>query len=246
MAGQSISVLVSAFWPILCSSHLHKTNETSSSPSEGEGNQTYCIPGRHIDPVQLSGHPDQPVEICQGPVSGAGPSHQREEISARTLPKNCVPGPGNFNYYNASVTFQREGSSDSAGGQAVTGHVRSIGTKISNLGGQDNSGKAGNSSGSIVPSPPSSSDKQSGSISILHRGGETVLPPNGGVISGSQAGASMVDATNARVQWGSIDDGYARHGDRVRCFLPWLGSNLEGPRAEDRRTVVKQRARDAH
>ena len=82
MAGQTVPVLVSAFRPILCPSYLHKTDETGGSPSEGEGNQTHCIPGRHIDPVQLSGHPNQPVEICQGPVSGAGPSHQREEISA--------------------------------------------------------------------------------------------------------------------------------------------------------------------
>ena len=67
---------MSVFWPILCPSHLHKTNETSGSPSEGEGNQTHNILGRHIDPVQLLGHLAQPVEICQGLVSGAGPSHQ--------------------------------------------------------------------------------------------------------------------------------------------------------------------------
>ena len=246
MAGQTVPVSVSAFRPILCPSHLHKTDETGGSPSEGEGNQTHCIPGRHIDPVQLLGHPNQPVEICQGPVSGAGPSHQREEISARPLPRNYVPGPGNFNYYNASVTSQREGGPDSAGGQAITGHVRSISPEVSNVGGQDNSCKAGNSSGSTVPSPPSSSDKQSGSISILHRGGEIVLPPNGGIIGGSQTGTGMVDTRNARAQWGSIDDGYCRHGDRVRCFSSWLGCNHEGPRAEDGRTVVNQRTRDAH
>ena len=246
MAGHTVRVSVSAFRPILCPSHLHKTDETGGSPSEGEGNQTHCIPGRHIDHVQLSGHPDQPVEICQGPVSGAGPSHQREKISARSLPRNCAPGPGYFNYYNASVTSQREGGPDSAGGQAITGHVRSISPEVSNVGGQDNSCKAGNSSGSTVPSPPSSSDKQSGSISILHRGGETVLPPHGGIICGSQTGAGMVDARNARPQWGSIDDGYSRHGDRIICFLPWLGCNLEGPRVKDGRTVVNQRTRDAH
>ena len=246
MVGHTVRVSVSAFRPILCPSHLHKTDETGGSPSEGEGNQTHCIPGRHIDHVQLSGHPDQPVEICQGPVSGAGPSHQREKISARSLPRNCAPGPGYFNYYNASVTSQREGGPDSAGGQAITGHVRSISPEVSNVGGQDNSCKAGNSSGSTVPSPPSSSDKQSGSISILHTGGETVLPPHGGIICGSQTGAGMVDARNARPQWGSIDDGYSRHGDRIRCFLPWLGCNLEGPRVKDGRTVVNQRTRDAH
>ena len=48
------------------------------------------------------------------------------------------------------------------------------------------------------------------------------------------------------VQWGSIDDVYSRHGDRVRCFSPWLESNLEGPRAEDGRTLVNQRTRGAH
>ena len=56
----------------------------------------------------------------------------------------------------------------------------------------------------------------------------------------------MVDTRNARAQWGSIDDGYSRHGDRVRCFSSWLGCNLEGPRAADGRTVVNQRTRDAH
>ena len=56
----------------------------------------------------------------------------------------------------------------------------------------------------------------------------------------------MVDARNARGQWDSIDDGYSRHGDRVRCFSSWLGCNLEGPRAEDGRTVVNQQTRDAH
>ena len=130
---QTVRVSVSAFRPILCPSHLHKTDETGGSPSEGEGNQTHCILGRHIDPVQLSGHPDQPVEICQGPVSGAGPSHQREKISARSVPRNCVPGPGYFNYYNASVTSQREGGPDSAGGQAITGHVRSIYISVQKL-----------------------------------------------------------------------------------------------------------------
>ena len=128
MAGQTVPVSVPAFQPILCPSYFHKTDETSGSPSD-------CIPGRHIDPVQLSGHPDQPVEICQGLVSDAGPSHQPVEVSARALPRNCVPGPGNFNYYNASVTSQREGSPDSTGGQAIKGHVRSISTEVSNLGG---------------------------------------------------------------------------------------------------------------
>ena len=45
MAGHTVRVSVSAFRPILCPSHLHKTDETSGSPSEGEGNQTHCIPG---------------------------------------------------------------------------------------------------------------------------------------------------------------------------------------------------------
>ena len=44
-------------------------------------------------------------------------------------------------------------------------------------------------------------------VSSMHRGGETMVPPNGGVISGSQAGAGKVDARNATAQWGSVDDG---------------------------------------
>ena len=43
MAGQAVPVSVSAFRPILCPSHLHKTDKTGGSPSEGEGNQTHCI-----------------------------------------------------------------------------------------------------------------------------------------------------------------------------------------------------------
>ena len=150
--------------------------------------------------MQLLGHPDKPVEICQGFVSGAGPSHQQDEISARVLGLAI-----STTSYNASVTSQGVGSLDSAGGQEITGYVRCIiNTEVSNLSRQDNSHKAGNLSGSTVSSPPSSSDKQSGSISILHRGGETVLPPNGEVISGSLAAADIVDARNARVQWADM------------------------------------------
>ena len=151
---------MSAFRPILCPSHLHKTDETSGSPSKGEGNQTHCIPGQHIDPVQLSGHPDQPVEICQGPVSGTGPSHQREKISARSLPRNCVPGHGYFNYYNASVTSQEKVARIQQEAKQLQAMSEVSVQKLAiNVGGQDYSCKAGNSCGSTVPLPPSSSDK---------------------------------------------------------------------------------------
>ena len=55
-----------------------------------------------------------------------------------------------------------------------------------------------------------------------------MLPPNGGVISGSQRRVGMVSARNARVQWGSIDDAYSGYGDRVKFFSPWLGSTQWG------------------
>ena len=207
MAGQTVPVSVSAFWPILCPSHLHKTDETGGSPSEGEGNQTHCIPGRHIDPVQLSGHPNQPVEICQGPVSGAGPSINEKKSQLDPSQEIAFLGLA-----ISTTTMQVSLPKDKVAWiqqEAKQLQAMSEVSEVSNVGGQDNSCKTGNWSGSTVPLPPSSPDKQSGSISILHRGGETVLPPNGGIISGSQTRAGMVDTRNARAQWGSIDDGYS-------------------------------------
>ena len=196
--------------------------------------------------MQLSGNPDQPTGIYKGHVPGAGPSYQCQEIPNRALPRDCVLGFGDFNYQDASVTAQGESSPDSARGQAITCQVRSVSTETSSLCGHDNSSKTGNSSSSTVSSPPPSSDKQSGTFSILYRRGETVLPSSGPDISGGLTGVGMVDAGDAGSQWSSITDGHTRYGDRIRCLSPGLGGNLESPRVEDRGAVVNQRTGDAH
>jgi len=201
----------------MCSSHIHKIDENGSGLSEEEENQTY-------NSVQLLG---QPIGIYQRLVSSAGPSDQQEEITASAIPRNCVLGFDNFNYHNASVTAQGESSLDSAGGQAITHQVKSVNTETSRLCGHENSRKTGNPSSTTVSSPLSSSDKQSGTFSILYRGSETVLPSGGKNICGSLTGVGVVDAGDAESQWSSITDGHTQLGDRIRCLSPDWGVTLK-------------------
>ena len=246
VAGQSLSVPVPTIWPILCPSHVHKTDETSGSFPKGEGNKTHNISGRHDYSVQLSGNPDQPTGIYQGPVSGAGSAYQQQKVPASTLSRDCVLGSGNLDCHNAGVVTQRESSTDSTRGQAITHQARSVSTEASFLCRNDNSGKASNSGGPIVPSPPAGSDKQSSTSGIFYSRSETVLSSNSENVSRSHTRVGMVDAGDADLQRSPTATEQTRYGDRIGCFPAGLGSNPESPRVEDRGAVVSQRTGDAY
>ena len=246
MARSNIPVLLSPIWPILCPSHLHEVDETSSGFSEGEGNQTNHISGRPAVPGQLLEYPTQLNGVCQGLISDIESDHQRQEIPNGTGAGDSVSGFDSVNSSNASVITQREDGLCPTRGQATALKGRNISTEGRSLCGYDNSSKAGNLDCSFVSPTPTSSDKQSGATGINNRGSETELPPDNKYFIGSKGRARVVDARSTELQWCSNIDGPTQLGDRVTCILPGLGSISERSRAEDRWSVVTKRAGDAH
>ena len=103
MVRGNIPVLLPPIWPILCPSHLHEVDETSSGFSEGERNQTNHISGRPVVPGQLLEYPTQPNGVCQGLISDSGFDHQRQEIPNGTGVGDSFSGSDSVNISNASV-----------------------------------------------------------------------------------------------------------------------------------------------
>ena len=192
----------------------------------------------------MPGHAAQPTRTDPRFVSDTGPPHQQQEVPIRAITGDCVSGLNNFIHCNASVTIQGGSDSDPTRGQANAFQNSGVRTEISSLCEHDKGSETDNPGCSIVSSPLTSSDKQSGTPGIILRGSATELSSGSRDIKGGLTGTIvwwmqemqnynkaplLVDPPNLVIESNAscLDWGATLKGQELRTGGQWLTSEQE-------------------
>ena len=191
LAIPEISVQLSAFRTVMCTSGVYKTNETSSGLPEGERNEIDNLPGQHTGDVGVSGGVNKTSESDPRSVLCAGYDNQQQEVTVVTSAGFSISGAPDINSTNENSSPKGEDLENLWRSNSSCTKIDGNNSGAGCICGNDQCNKASDPYSSLVSPSHIGPDKQGGSSSRAERG-ETTMPKNGSPHTGSPGRTSVV------------------------------------------------------